>query len=125
MNADEATSKILPDLQHKAKITLTWHDAVTNKADYLIYKKLFNTKKSSSYTKWLTSLFVVANLIKNDLKNQEIINKIESFESGGNLTEKDFLIIHNFLTVKLDELGILDLKIDKVSSAQKYGDMFK
>jgi hypothetical protein len=126
MLADEIPDgKMLPDMQHKITITLTWHSAVRNKMEYLLYKHKYHTKKSSAYNQWVVSLFIVANLIKPDIDDKAILIKLSQFDNYGSLNDSDFIIIHDYLTDKLSKLGLLDLKIDRVSPTQKYAGMFK
>ena len=127
MNEDKEfiDGKMLPDMQHKIKITLTWHKCIDSLADYMTYKNLYNTKKASSFNLWVTSLMSLAGLIINDIDSQEIFNLISKFNSGSMLTHNELINLHNYISKRLNHLGLIDLKIEKVSPAQKYAGMFK
>lgn len=119
---DANTNKqMLPDMEHKWKITRTWHELVDYMQDYITYKNIGKTKLSSkmSWTGKLTTIFLLTKYIKNE--NNEKINIYFNKLLGGNsLNDTELIQVTDLINKKLDALGLTNFDLNFEDPVTKY-----
>ena len=113
-----------PDMEHKWKITKTWHLAIDSMQDYQSYFKLTKKQKISSYIAWVKNIGIVYNLIKNDIKDPELEKLMRDISMPSTLE-----VVTNKINAHIHILGLTNLTKDfdspEVEFAKEFGMKYK
>ena len=125
---DANTNKVmLPDMEHKFKITRTWHELVESMQIYLTYKNFLGKDRLSSRLEWigrLTTIYLLTKYYKSE--NNKFIDPImDRLFKGERLKDIDLISVTDFLNKKLDSLGLTNFDIDREDPVTKYRMEFK